>query len=324
LQEANNQEQIWKISTVTGLTLCPEVINVWFFDNENSKSFIAGLNNHRVGDYILMFFSLLYFNSNNLFGILTDNSSMEIGVILMQEIDNSTTLKTLEFQIRHDEYVELSLKAISKIFLVYIITGLILYDCHQNNILVLNESREVILIDFGQVKNALTGKNFSEYENPQDYATDLETITTLYKSLLFSDFPLSEQLTPSPQKLKRQGSDEEEYKINFVDFFYQGIIKTQLDDLWISGLFPSGNHKIYFAKIFDYLQHYSPKNIEEFNEIKETIKVQKFHKTYFIYPSSPSSGCSVMGGKKPRKKSRHKKHLIYRRPHTKRAMNKHA
>jgi hypothetical protein len=150
IEEAQLQQQIWKSSIIGNKPeICPSVANFSLFDNNNSKKLLAFLQRQQTTEDTQDVFAYLSTQINK-------TNENEIGVIVMPNVENSTTFKDFLLKTSVSD-VELINKAyayvIAQIARLFIDIGVIHYDLHFENILIYLTSINTIksvLIDFGK------------------------------------------------------------------------------------------------------------------------------------------------------------------------------
>ena len=163
-EEAKLQQTIWKSSIRAGRPeICPPVANFSLFDNNNSKDLINFFLNKTNGDAAATDIF------NYLFTEINVNVNYEIGVIVMPNVENSTTF---------GKFIDASLGAVfngipltsqnkemayayvsAQIVRLFIAIGVIHFDLHMGNALIYLASDKTIksvIIDFGRASNIMT------------------------------------------------------------------------------------------------------------------------------------------------------------------------
>lgn len=156
IEEAQLQQQIWKSSIIGNKPeICPSVANFSLFDNNNSKKLLAFLQRQQTTEDTQDVFTYLSTQINK-------SNENEIGVIVMPNVENSTTFKDFLMKISVDD-VELKNKAyanvIAQIARLFIDIGVIHYDLHFENILIYltpTNTIKSVLIDFGKALDIQT------------------------------------------------------------------------------------------------------------------------------------------------------------------------
>ena len=156
IEEAQLQQQIWKSSIIGNKPeICPSVANFSLFDNNNSKKLLAFLQRQQTTEDTQDVFTYLSTQINK-------SNENEIGVIVMPNVENSTTFKDSLMKISVDD-VELKNKAyanvIAQIARLFIDIGVIHYDLHFENILIYltpTNTIKSVLIDFGKALDIQT------------------------------------------------------------------------------------------------------------------------------------------------------------------------
>ena len=301
-EEANLQEDIWKYSIRGGrLPLCPPVANIWNFDNKNSTKFIKYLINtfggwrsklSSEGKNSLVFIQQL----------MCSNEHLNIGVSLMPEIRNSYTLKMFDkiYKNNQDAVTIVALKSMALLMRLFIETGIIQKDFHENNILVYpcGDSVEVILIDFGVIENV---RQMNLYGVDQPYVD-------LYRKYWEQCRLQYETLTDTrDNRMVRTRASARPIDINLLNTmlkdFYLNIIEQRVSlnqQQWIAHYFNPNT----YMQIFEYLKSYSSANIQAGNIVDTSLLVERptYSMEYVEFPSTENgdSGCAVMGGRKSR------------------------
>ena len=147
--EAKLQQHIWKKSIQGGRPeICPGVANFSLFDNSNSRDLMTFMRN-KTSDKTKDVFQYLL-------GCV--NKSAEIGVIVMPNIENSTTFGTfLGSSSRDDRKMAYALVA-AQICKLFINIGVIHFDLHLGNALIYlapDNTIKSLIIDFGRASNIM-------------------------------------------------------------------------------------------------------------------------------------------------------------------------
>lgn len=160
VEEAQLQQQIWKSSILGNKPeICPSVANFSLFDNNNSKELLAFLQRQNATTETKDVFTYLSAQINK-------SEGNEIGVIVMPNVENSTTFKDFLRKTNfHGINVDVELKnkayayVIAQIARLFIDIGVIHYDLHLENVLIHSAPGKTIksvLIDFGKASDIQT------------------------------------------------------------------------------------------------------------------------------------------------------------------------
>lgn len=160
IEEAQLQQQIWKSSILGNKPeLCPSVANFSLFDNNNSKELLAFLQRQNTTTETQDVFTYLSTQINK-------SEGNEIGVIVMPNVENSTTFKdflrktnfngiNVDAELKNKAYAYV----IAQIARLFIDIGVIHYDLHLENVLIYSAPGKTIksvLIDFGKASDIQT------------------------------------------------------------------------------------------------------------------------------------------------------------------------
>jgi len=169
--------------------ICPKIVYNKIYDNELSKSFLDKMRNKIEDNKHISIDGYLYeygkltkktVNSSlkiNLFNSLTDelkkNKDYQLGIILMEEFENSITF---EYYLKKKGQMEGPILShiYSKIIYLFLIVRIINYDMHEGNILIKND--DVTLIDFGRIIKFIIQSNDDSNpftENEKEYVNKL-------------------------------------------------------------------------------------------------------------------------------------------------------
>lgn len=198
--EARIQQTAWERSITWGRqAICPSVANLKFFDNNSSRLLLRGLI-HKTSQeeskspdsfesIMKRIFRYRYRNTNitastvltYFLTLVRSNTKYTIGIMVMPKIQKSLTYyafkKTLQKEkgsfygkpVGDDDIENVKLKIVSKVLRLFLDSGVIHFDLHDNNILVYysthTNSFEVLLIDFGRASEIITNKNTDDYLN---------------------------------------------------------------------------------------------------------------------------------------------------------------
>ena len=211
IQEAFVQQNIY-LNTINpnGNYICPSVIDLSLFKNDDAKILIDDLMNTIKLDN----------ECTNMLIYLKDvlqNPDFELGMIAMELVDEN--YKAL-YKIRNSDIYRYNCEyAIAEIIILFIKLKLVNYDCHSGNILAnKNGDSKSLLIDFGRIidlknvpenvkqqYNIFTGTNFDDdfnainainvtefynitIENYKDYIENIAKISWIFRFIAFIDF----------------------------------------------------------------------------------------------------------------------------------------
>jgi hypothetical protein len=146
IQEAVIQQDIYlKTINPNGNYICPSIIDLSLFKNDDAKQLIYDLLNRRNEDYECT--QML----NYLEGVLK-TPNFELGMITMELVDNNyTPLYKIPFN-QYDIYRSNCEYALAELIILFIKLKKVNYDCHSKNILANKTGNsKSLLIDFGRV-----------------------------------------------------------------------------------------------------------------------------------------------------------------------------
>ena len=168
IQEAVIQQDIYlKTINPNGNYICPSIIDLSLFKNDDSKQLIDDLLKTSIEDYECS--QMLNYLKN-----ILKYPNFELGMITMELVDNNYTPSYNIY--KNDIYTTNCEYALAEIIILFIKLKLVNYDCHSGNVLA-NRSGDSksLLIDFGRVidlKNvpenikqqyeSFTGTNFDD------------------------------------------------------------------------------------------------------------------------------------------------------------------
>ena len=156
IYESKIQMAAWKRSVEYGNPMvCPSIANLTIFtDNGNSKEFITrhmAIQSHNLQDeYNISLEYLLYLLNK-------PDSNYRIGVLTMPNIANSITYKSYMFNDRYIDKTIVSIQLITQIIRLFLQSIVIHFDLHPENALVILETRQVVIIDFGTASDISNG-----------------------------------------------------------------------------------------------------------------------------------------------------------------------
>ena len=142
VNEAKVQQQIWLQSIQhRNPEICPDVLDVFFFDYTNSKHLIRLFETVTLDENIK--FSMLrylnnIFNKSNIYGL---------GLMVMPKVINSITLYSYLSKYPRNSAVYSNI--IAQIVRLFMINGIIHLDLHNDNILINTDNLYCEIIDFG-------------------------------------------------------------------------------------------------------------------------------------------------------------------------------
>jgi len=186
INEAKQQQHVFIESITRGSPLCPSIANVALFDNDSSQrliDFLLNLNDKRA--------NTVDTESMDIFNYLSERMKTpcenqqeheesildhyEIGVIVMPTIENSNTLYHYirpGNDINKEAIEEAIANAFSQIVRLFIDIGIISFDLHTNNILILDD-QECKLIDFDRITD-INNDFISEFKDIQETTDEIE------------------------------------------------------------------------------------------------------------------------------------------------------
>ena len=155
IYESKIQMAAWKRSIEYGNPMvCPSIANLNIFtENENSKNFIQQLMEMRnpSDEYNI---SLQY-----LLALLNKYSKFRIGVLTMPNIANSITYKRYMFDDAYTSKITVSIQLITQIIRLFLQSIVIHFDLHPENALVILNTLQVVIIDFGTASDISNKSN---------------------------------------------------------------------------------------------------------------------------------------------------------------------
>jgi hypothetical protein len=239
LNEAKLQQKIWIDSIVGGRPpLCPSVVDVLFFSKEeetvstNYSSYdndsinqLVGTTQHNYDEYPGKPFLSLFFKNltgqekqsmkrivNVFSSVFNKNTHLELGIIVMPMISNSSTLINYCFDTPNREFIP-AVKAafVAKVIRLFIESGVVHLDLHGYNVLVYRNRDgllDVVIIDFGKIC-------YIESGIPDMYLTKAEKRDAMRKQNLFLN-KLATMSLSSPSDDKLDYIDEVVTEINDI------------------------------------------------------------------------------------------------------------
>ena len=185
IQEAVIQQDIYlKTINPNGNYICPSVIDLSLFKNEDAKQLINDLLNTTNKDYECG--QMLNYLKN-----ILKNSNFELGMITMELVDNNyTPLYNTNNKEQFHIYTTNCEYALAEIIILFIKLKLVNYDCHSGNVLA-NRSGDSksLLIDFGRVidLNILVDENIKK-RYQRFAATNLDDDFRIVKDIEVTEF----------------------------------------------------------------------------------------------------------------------------------------
>jgi hypothetical protein len=193
-EEAKLQQHIW-ISSIIGSRpeICPPVANFSLFENAESKNLCSFFMSKSSGNLYKVFYYLL--------GLMSDNPTYGIGVIVMPKVEPSCTLGDVIYgQVTRLNGIKINLNEVyanvsAKIVRLFVEIGVIHFDLHAGNVLVFVTPRgeiSTLIIDFGRASDILN-RSGDQYLEESDKRTIIAKKGQFYNELLNSNESTSDQ-----------------------------------------------------------------------------------------------------------------------------------
>lgn len=163
VNESRVQQDIWLQSVQYGdPEICPDVLDVFFFDYQNSKHLIRLFETLTLDFHIT---SMLRYLKNDIFNNPKDPYGYGIGLIVMPKVTNSITVDSYSHSPQYPEKLtELFSNIIAQIIRLFIVNGIIHLDLHTDNILINPSTLYCEIIDFGLILQ-LQPKQYHSYRS---------------------------------------------------------------------------------------------------------------------------------------------------------------
>lgn len=166
VNEARIQQHIWLQSIQYGRPeICPDVLDVFFFDYQNSKQLIRLLETVTLDDDIRL--SMIRYLKNDIFD--KSHGVYGIGVMIMPKVTNSLTANSYASQFSMNTTVYSNILA--QIVRLFIEIGVIHLDLHSGNILINPDTLYCEIIDFGRIIQ-LQSEEYQEYQTKYEELND--------------------------------------------------------------------------------------------------------------------------------------------------------
>ena len=145
VNEARVQQQIWLQSIQHGKPeICPDVLDVFFFDYQNSKHLIRLFETVTLDDDISS--SMLRYLKYEIFDKQKNPNGYGIGLMVMPKVMNSITLDSYDNKFPRNSTVYSNVLA--QIIRLFIVNGIIHLDLHTNNIVYIETSKKYIVYTY--------------------------------------------------------------------------------------------------------------------------------------------------------------------------------
>lgn len=176
-KEAKTQQSIF-LETIKpiGKPICPAVVDFSYFNSSSAKTILRRIYN------LSAYKTMTYEVTNHMFGILQNNSNLQLGMITMELADGYKKISEIESKTTNNE---IFICGISQIIILFVKMKIINYDAHMGNILGNETTNSTTLIDFGRIIDFRYLKNGIAACFPEEYGP---SIITKYNSSTKSDF----------------------------------------------------------------------------------------------------------------------------------------
>jgi hypothetical protein len=190
-KEANTQQSIF-LETIKpiGKPICPAVVDFSYFNSSSAKTILRRIYN------LSAYKTMTYEVTNHMFGILQNNSNLQLGMITMELADGYKKISEIESKTTNNE---IFICGISQIIILFVKMKIINYDAHMGNILGNETTNSTTLIDFGRIIDFRKGiadcfpeaygpSIITEYNSStkSDFEKDLKKLSTIDITNLYS------------------------------------------------------------------------------------------------------------------------------------------
>jgi hypothetical protein len=322
-EEAKLQQRIWKTSILGGRPeICPPVANFSLFDNDNSKNLLQFLQGKTRHDTRSIF--------DYLFDYINNNSTSEIGVIVMPKVEMSTTFSDFMDRPNNSNFNGIIINEENKniaracvaaqISRLFIDIGVIHFDLHRKNALIyLTPNKEIkcLLIDFGRasdIMNDVDDEYLTYYDKEQMREKKAEFFESLFeidknedddekRELVLNVLDNIAAIDKSRNQILFDYSNPDYYQM----YWYENFPRTTYVPVNAFNILNNSTQVVGTKITKDTIKTYEREgNLVNFNRNLSTFIVP-FPRVQTCRDDTEQGMCKVMGGRKTKKHKKHKK-----------------
>jgi hypothetical protein len=195
LTEARLQQTIWLRNAIGGKPeFTPSVANFALFEEAQSLNVLKCLGAKGDPDTI------------DVIHYLSRINSLKLGVLLMPMIDDSVTLRS--YLSNSDEEKKIAYcHTIANIVKLFILINVVHWDLHSENAMIVSDTQQSFLIDFGRASNIKQPNNYGDHI-PDSYI-DVETKRELYDYAEKCKISFFDMIGPVQRERKRNYTDSQ-------------------------------------------------------------------------------------------------------------------